>query len=154
MNPAAPRAERPADSAERTTGIESLPTWLLHQAELRAARIVADQLTRADARMHHVRLLDALDVSGPLPQTALGSAARLDRADVTVTLAELESAALVERTADPDDGRRKLVALTSAGADRLAGLRAVLDRAQDDAFAALDADERSQLVDLLARLQP
>lgn len=42
---------------------------------------------------------------------------------MAATLAALEQLGLIERTADPDDGRRQLVTLTDAGRERAAGDR-------------------------------
>lgn len=137
-----------------TTRIAELPTWLLSQAALRSHRILQQHLGAVGARGHHVRVLAALDEQGPLPQSAIGVLAALDRGDLSVALDELTADGSVEREPDPDDRRRKVVSLTPRGAERLATLREALDRAQRELLAPLSDDQRAGLLAALRLLQP
>jgi MarR family transcriptional regulator, lower aerobic nicotinate degradation pathway regulator len=62
---------------------------------------------------------------------------------------ELADAGRVERTPDPDDRRRNVVAITDAGRDFLATLDRLLQGAQDELLGALSPPERTELVRLL-----
>lgn len=130
-----------------------LPTWMLSQAHQRAHSILAAKLGEVDARGYDYRVLDVLAASPtPLSQVAIGSLARLDRRDVTVTLAALEEAELAERKPDPDDARRNLVTLTATGRDRGQLLAALAADAQEDFLAPLDAEARDAFLGALRLL--
>jgi DNA-binding MarR family transcriptional regulator len=67
--------------------------------------------------------LATIERHGPLTPSELAAIERVKRPTVTRTLGCLEKEGLVERTADPDDGRSSLVAINSAGRERLRRLR-------------------------------
>jgi DNA-binding MarR family transcriptional regulator len=138
-----PEPDRPA------LRLDSLPTWLLSRSSGRAGRLLADAFAAAGARGYHYRVLAALEDLGPASQATLGRRAELDRSDVVATLDELESDALVERTPDPDDGRRKIVTITAAGKRRLAKLDVVVADVQEKLLAPLSVEDRAELVRLL-----
>jgi DNA-binding MarR family transcriptional regulator len=76
--------------------------------------------------------------------TSSGTTKRLDR---------LEQAGLIARTPDPEDRRATLITLTGAGHELIdAVTEAHLDN-ERDLLAALTADERRRLADLLRKLQ-
>jgi len=93
---------------------------------------------------------------GALPGADIARLERVKPQSLTRLLAELEADGLLQREADPHDGRRQLLSLTATGA------RCVRDEVQRreaslaDALAtALDADERKRLhaaCDLIERL--
>jgi DNA-binding MarR family transcriptional regulator len=132
--------------------LDSLPTWLLSRSAGRAHRLLADAFAAAGARGYHYRALAALDDLGPASQADLGRRAQLDRSDVVATVDELEASGLVERAADPEDGRRKIVSITAAGKRRLKKLDAVVAGVQEELLAPLSAAERAQLIGLLGRV--
>jgi DNA-binding MarR family transcriptional regulator len=71
---------------------------------------------------------------------------------MTHRLASLESAGLITRVPDPDDGRSTLVELTASGlalVDEVAPAHLGNERRL---LAALSADEQQQLIDLLRKL--
>jgi DNA-binding MarR family transcriptional regulator len=67
--------------------------------------------------------LATINRSGPLTPSELAEFERVKRPSMTRTLGCLEREGLVERTADPADGRSFLVAINDAGRERLARLR-------------------------------
>jgi DNA-binding MarR family transcriptional regulator len=128
------------------------PTWLITQLSAQAHRLLGSHLATVGARGYHFRLLAALAESGPASQASLGLRAEMDRSDVTAAVGELAADGLVERTADADDRRRNVVAITDAGRARLRRLDEVLNDVQDELLAPLSSDERATLVGLLERL--
>ncbi len=132
--------------------LQTLPTWQLSQANVRAHALLSGALGRADARGHHYRLLAALEEIGPASQAILGRATALDRSDVAVGLAELERRELIERRPDPGDRRRKSVGLTRRGRRLLGDLDAAMQWVQEEFLAPLSPRERTTLVGLLERL--
>ncbi|MEW1955787.1 MarR family transcriptional regulator [Terrabacter sp. NPDC080008] len=80
---------------------------------------------------------------GPLTVGALGELMRLDSGTLSPLLKRMEAAGLVERARDPEDERRVVVSLTTAGTERLSALGDVPRR-----VAERSGLSREQLVDL------
>jgi DNA-binding MarR family transcriptional regulator len=91
--------------------------------------------------------LATINRSGPLTPSELAELERVKRPSMTRTLGCLERAGLVERTADPADGRSFLVAINDAGRERLARLRRRKSAYLARRLRKLDRDE----VETLAR---
>jgi DNA-binding MarR family transcriptional regulator len=71
---------------------------------------------------------------------------------VVAALNELEAGGYVERTPDPDDGRRNIITITAAGRRRHKRLTTLVTRAQEEIFAPLSPADRDRLAKLLGRL--
>jgi DNA-binding MarR family transcriptional regulator len=67
--------------------------------------------------------LATIERHGPLTPSEVAQIERVKRPTVTRTLGSLEREGLVERTADPADGRSTLVSINAAGRERLRRLR-------------------------------
>jgi DNA-binding MarR family transcriptional regulator len=132
--------------------LRSLPSWLLNQAALPAQRIVADELTGIGAHRAHYSVLAALDEFGPASQAALGRRCGIDRSDMVALVNDLAAAGQVERTPDPTDRRRNVIALTSGGHKQLVALERRIQRAQDTLLAPLSPAEQAELTRMLAAL--
>jgi MarR family transcriptional regulator, lower aerobic nicotinate degradation pathway regulator len=130
--------------------LDSLPTWLLSRSSGRAHRLLGDAFAAAGARGYHYRVLAALEDLGQASQADLGRRAELDRSDVVATINELEGSGLASRSADPEDGRRKVVSITATGRHRLRKLDEVVAKVQEELLAPLSAAERTELVRLLS----
>jgi DNA-binding MarR family transcriptional regulator len=76
----------------------------------------------------------------------------LDRSDLHAVVSRLEADGLVERSQDPADRRRNVVALTRNGRTTLRRLERRVVAVQDELTASLSAKERAQLVALLKRV--
>ena len=132
--------------------LTSKTTWLISQTSMHANRLLTDALARVDARGYHYRLLAALEEFGPASQTTLGRRTEMDRSDVVAALNELAERGLVKRAADPNDNRRNVVTITSAGRAQLERLDEALSRVQDKLLEPLSRQERRVLMNLLARV--
>jgi len=122
---------------------------LATQLERRVARLT--QLLRANSRsgsgVAGLLALRRLEEEGPLRITDLAAAELVAQPTMTGIVRRLEQDGLVVRTPDPLDARAARIALTDAGRDELATVRAQraavlqarLDRLDDDARAALAA---------------
>ena len=106
----------------------------------------------ADQRWQNYRLLAALEEFGPASQAALGRRTSIDRSDVVAALNELADDRLIQRSPDPDDGRRNVITITAAGRKQLRRLDQVLAGIQEKLLAPLSAADRTRLVALLNRL--
>lgn len=145
--------QMPASTGEAPSRIRTLPTWQLARANQRAHRLLVEGLGRVGFRGHHYRLLAALEESGPTSQVVLSRRTSIDRSDVVVTLDELGDRGLVERSTDPEDRRRNVITITSAGLRELAALDRVVAKVQDDLLSPLPRDDQRRFLDLLARIQ-
>ena len=88
---------------------------------------------------------------GPMTLTQLAQVNGVDAPYATLIVDKLEAHGLVERRLHPDDRRRKLVTLTSAGREAIATADAMLLR-PPPVMSALRAEELRQLTKLLQRL--
>lgn len=88
---------------------------------------------------------------GPLGQGEIADVIGVDRPYATVIVNQLEAEGLAERTTDPEDRRRKIVAITPAGRKAVRTAHRVLKTAPPE-LAALDAKALRQLAALLGRL--
>jgi len=134
------------------SALTQLPSWLLTQSAAQAQRIVSDTFAAAGARAYHFRLLATLVEFGPASQAALGRRSCIDRSDVVAALNELEADRYVERTPDPDDGRRNIITITTTGRRHYKRLTTVVGKAQDEIFAPLSATDRTRLTAILGKL--
>jgi DNA-binding MarR family transcriptional regulator len=91
--------------------------------------------------------------SGPMTLREIAEANGVDAPYATVIVDKLENRGLVQRTAHPDDHRRKLVILTDAGRDAAALAERILTE-PPAALAALPPEDLACLDGVLARLRP
>jgi DNA-binding MarR family transcriptional regulator len=100
-------------------------------------RVVVGQLIRrlrAEQQrfsMSQGSVLGRLDREGPRSVSDLAAAERVRPQSMAQTVADLESAGMVDRHPDPDDRRRALVSLTEAGMETL-----LADRRQREGWLA------------------
>ncbi|GLY67179.1 MarR family winged helix-turn-helix transcriptional regulator [Amycolatopsis taiwanensis] len=67
-------------------------------------------------------VLARLDREGPATQAQLAAAERVRQQSMAATLAALDQAGLLDRTRDPDDGRRVVISLSDVGRKTVRGL--------------------------------
>jgi len=94
--------------------------------------------------------LKALDPDEPVPMRELALALACDNSNVTGIVDRLEARGLVERRADPNDRRVKMLVVTPEGA---ALRRRVKERMEEppEALKHLSPDEQRELRDLLRK---
>ena len=138
-----------------------MPTRVDSGALASELRVVLGQLIRRLRTQHRFSLsqgsvLGRLDREGPQSTSKLAAAERVRPQSMGQTVAELEGQGLIERHADPSDGRSSLIELTEAGRVELRE-----DRGRREGWLAealeqsFDNEEREVLdraVGLLARL--
>src|SRR5581483_5107865 len=88
----------------------------------------------------------------PLTQRRLARELYVSRPNVTIMLARLERAGLIERRANPDDGREKFVRLTPRAAGLLRRIWREHQRQLDRVMSGLSAAEQTELARLLNKM--
>lgn len=126
--------------------------FLLKRLGFAAKHRALDAYEQAGLSPYHHGILVVLDQGVPETQAAIADQLGYDRGTLVGLLDELEEQGLVERRRDPEDRRRHLVRLTPDGKRALARLRALARRVEDDFLAALDAEQRAALHELLLLL--
>jgi DNA-binding MarR family transcriptional regulator len=84
-------------------------------------------------------------------QQKLAETLVLDANNCVILLNGLEENGLIERTRDPKDRRRHIVAITPKGQRALGKAEQQLETVEDDVLGNLSDEERSELRDLLAK---
>jgi DNA-binding MarR family transcriptional regulator len=101
---------------------------------------------RGELTLTQVAVLGRIAVEGPITPREVAAQLRMVPQSLTRPLAALESAALVRRTPDPEDGRGALLHVTARGRAALRAEMAPRDRWLAGAIAAAcTADERRTL---------
>jgi DNA-binding MarR family transcriptional regulator len=97
--------------------------------------------------------LSRLQHGGPMTAATLAKLEQISPQSIGVTVAALEAKALIQRSADPADGRRVILSLTSAGDATVQARRAARDQQFTRALSALSAEERVQLLQVMPVLE-
>lgn len=113
----------------------------------------------AEAHIHSLgigfsdfQVLELLLHKGPTPVNEIGRRVRLTSAAITAAVDRLEAKGLVERRFDAVDRRTRIIHLTDAGRELIAGAFEDHARAMERAAAGLTAEERAQAAALLKKL--
>lgn len=118
----------------------------------RAHRALAGQLLGEVGLHPGQELLTFLLADGPQQPSVLAATLGVEAPTVTKMLQRMERNGLVERSADPSDGRVRLVALTAAGHVARRGAESLWSTLEAATTAGLDERRRAQLIELLAEV--
>jgi DNA-binding MarR family transcriptional regulator len=129
---------------------------LAHELRETIGRVI--RRLRAEPGLPHpvLTVLGRLGRDGPASISDLAAAERMRPQSMAQTVRELETAGLVSRRPDPQDGRRAFIELTEAGVTKLEATRVAReDWLTRTLEAELDAEERALLrraLELLGRI--
>jgi DNA-binding MarR family transcriptional regulator len=106
--------------------------------------------------MPETSALGRLDRGGPATVTELAKLERITAQSLGATLTALEERGLVQRTPDPDDGRRALVSITKPGREKLRNRRSArsrqIARILSEHFTSREREQLFAATPLLERL--
>jgi DNA-binding MarR family transcriptional regulator len=135
----------PATQTPQTTGTMGLLSQLNRVVYRRATEDVLG------IKLKQLIALEILAKNEGCLQQELGATLMVDPNNCVLLLNELDDHGYVERRRDPKDRRRHIVVITAAGVKALQKAEAKLEALEGEVLANLDAAEREQLGDLLAR---
>ncbi|MET8093841.1 MarR family transcriptional regulator [Micromonospora sp. NPDC005220] len=121
--------------------LDSEITWLLHRAAQRMHVVTGEQAEKHGLHLRDYIVLSALDKTPGLTQVELARALGLDKTTLMTQLDRLERDNLVVRHADPNDRRRRIPEITSAGDEVRAEVARASDEAERNAMAGFTQAE-------------
>jgi DNA-binding MarR family transcriptional regulator len=119
----------------------------------RLRKVVDDGMTAGGLSLARTKVLQVLDRRGAVQQSVLAQELGQAPRSVTQSIEALEREGLVERTANPDDGRSKLVRLSPEGAKALAAGTTAGEQVLREVLRAMGPDQLADLDRLLDALQ-
>jgi MarR family transcriptional regulator, lower aerobic nicotinate degradation pathway regulator len=138
------------DGLQPPARLRALTSWQASKVSALGARMIAQHMPLS-ARPDFA-IMAALEEYGELSQADLGRRLGLDRNDVSGIAARLEHGQYIDRHADPCDRRRNVLTLTAPGRRYLEEIQRHANAAQAELLAGLNAAERRQLNELLAKV--
>ena len=132
--------------------LEQQVGYILRQASQRHASIFATRIPEQLTTTQFATLV-RLQEGGPCSQNKLGRQTAMDAATIKGVTDRLIQRGFVEAKVDPDDGRRRMLALTPQGLDIVArAIPAGLDISAET-LEPLAPEEREQFMKLLKKLR-
>lgn len=126
-------------------------SYLLGSLYRRSLDLEAAALDRLGIGVKHQAVLGVLADEGAMTQQRLGQRLGIDRTTIVGLVDALAGRGMIERVRDPADRRAYLLTLTPAGTDARRDGERLVREVERGLLAALDADQRAVLTDLLAR---
>ncbi len=138
-------------SSSQTYVLEQQIGFLLRQVSQRHAAIFAEHIGSNLTPTQWAALVKLAE-AGPCSQNQLGRFTAMDVATIKGVIDRLTARGLTETSADPEDGRRLMVALTRAGQATVEKTCPLAIEITEETLAPLKAKEREVLLALLAKL--
>ncbi|MFA5955245.1 MarR family winged helix-turn-helix transcriptional regulator [Hyphomicrobium sp.] len=128
------------------------PLRILGHAYRTFSRIVDAQLRELGLAMSQLPVLIVLKQGKPLPQAELARIARVEQPSMAQLLNRMERDGLVERLADPEDKRSRLISLTERASRRMHKGKAIMEATVNIALQGFSTAEIEQLDKLMQRI--
>ncbi len=128
------------------------PLKLMGQAHRAFTRIVDAPLRELGFAVSQLPVLVALKHRRALSQSELARIARVEQSSMAQLLNRMERDGLIERIADPNDKRSRLISLSAAASRQLPRGKAIMDATCEIALAGFNRKEIEQLAVLMARI--
>lgn len=113
---------------------------------------VEDSIKGHKLTVQQVGILHFLEAAGSLNQSELAEAMETDTASMVRFVDGLEAQKYVERTADPNDRRARILTITAQGVKALKELKELAKQVEDRFTEHLTAEERKALKSIIPKL--
>lgn len=149
-----PNASKPIAKVTPDSGyrLEEQVGFILRQASQRHASIFAARIPEQLTTTQFATLVRLQEV-GPCSQNQLGRLTAMDAATIKGVTDRLIQRGFVEAKVDPEDGRRRMLALTPQGLDVAARAVPVGLEISAETLEPLSAEEQAQFMKLLHKLR-
>jgi len=142
----------PEPSVALDASLEGLIGYAMRRAQLKLFQNLISRLTAHDLRPAQFSALAIIEQSPGLMQADLARALAIEPPQVVPLLNKLEERALAVRIRCNPDKRSYGIFLSKAGENLLKELKAIAAESDLDATAALDEQERAELLRLLKKV--
>jgi len=126
--------------------------FLLARLGLMYKAAAIEAMEQAGFELYDYSVLALLAEGSRETKATIADALSLDPSRLVALLDSLEQRELIARQRDPQDRRRHVVSITSAGERELDRLRWMMKKLEDEYFSPLDDAERKALYSLLSKL--
>ncbi|MGY4532360.1 DNA-binding MarR family transcriptional regulator [Pseudomonas sp. TE3786] len=151
--PRKPKAQVPAaEPALLDSALENLVGYVMRRVQLKISQHLSARLESHGIRPAQFTALTIIEQAPGLMQADLAKALAIEPPQAVLMVNKLEERGLAMRVRSNPDKRSYGLFLSKAGEQLLKTLKDVVVQSDLDATAALDADERQQLLSLLNRL--
>lgn len=149
-----PSAAKPITTVTPDSGyrLEQQVGFILRQASQRHAAIFAARIPEQLTATQFSTMVRLQEV-GPCSQNKLGRLTAMDGATIKGVTDRLIQRGFVEARIDPEDGRRRMLALTPSGLDAVARAIPAGLEISAETLEPLSAEEREQFLKLLKKLR-
>ncbi len=131
------------------TELQALPGFLIRRAHQVSAAILNAELGGLGITPSQFVVLAVIDAAPGRDQITVANVAKLDRSTMTLVMRKLERSRLVTREQDPDDRRRKTLAITALGEDVLRAAKTNSQNARQRQLMPFSPAEAKEFMRLL-----
>jgi MarR family transcriptional regulator for hemolysin len=128
------------------------PMRLIGQVTRTFARLVDAPLRELGFAIGQLPVLVTLKITGALSQAELARVAQVEQSSMAQLLNRMERDGLVKRVPDPADGRSRLISLSGRASRQMPNGKRVMDEGCETALKGFTAEERTQLLKLLLKI--
>ena len=147
---AKPVAPAPTVSSPVANPLAELPGYALRRAASVMMAELSERLATVDLRISEATVLLLVGERRDLTSSEIGRILDIQRANMVPLLARLEAAGLIRR--EPIDRKSQAILPTAAGLERLAQVRAITARFEDDLMGRIPAEHRDHFLPALHAL--
>jgi len=140
----------PAIASPAPNALAELPGYALRRAASVMMAELAERLATVDLRISEATVLLLVGERRDLTSSEIGRILDIQRANMVPLLARLEAAGLIRR--EPIDRKSQAILLTAAGFERLAQVRAITARFEEDLMGRIPAEHRDHFLPALHAL--
>ncbi len=145
-------AKRPALRPAHPDDLYRLPGHLIRRCHQIAVALFMEETAAYGLTPQQYASLAVLASNDGIDQITLAGLAAFNRTTAGEVIGRLEAAGLVTRSDSATDGRVKTLCITKAGRALLAQVHGAIARVQERLLVPLNAAERRQFVEYLARI--